>query len=153
MTRQKSKDFGFWLNAWNEWLGPAGTGFPGWRVHPGGAEAGGLGDLAGGYSAFADAMKHFAQGTETGALGPRLADALDPIKAAAALGDGDRLLRAFLTAAPMSPFASLTKNWQNVTPSRQQKAPRLLPLPDFRAHGNSRAPNLGCRVADRRALQ
>ncbi|MGE4616276.1 MAG: hypothetical protein AAEJ43_04585, partial [Gammaproteobacteria bacterium] len=69
-------------------------------------------------SAFADAMKHFAQGTETGALGPRLADALDPIKAAAALGDGDRLLRAFLTAAPMSPFASLTKNWQNVTPSR-----------------------------------
>ena len=114
-----------------------------------GAEVGGLGDLAGGYSAFADAMKHFAQGTETGALGPRLADVLDPIKAA----DGDRLLRAFLTAAPMSPFASLTKNWQNVTPSRQQKAPRLLPLPDCRAHGNSRAPNLGCRVADRRALQ
>ena len=107
MTGQTSKDYGSWLNAWTEWLGPAGTGFPGWKVHPGGAEAGGLGDLAGAYSVFADAMKHFAQGKETGDLGSRLADAIERIKGAAALGDGDRLLRAFLTVAPMSPFASL----------------------------------------------
>ncbi len=107
MTGPTGKDYGSWLNAWTEWLGPAGTGFPGWKVHPRGAQAADLGDLAGAYSAFAEVMKHFAQGNETGDLGSRLAAAIDRIKAAGALGDGDRLLRAFLTTASMSPFASL----------------------------------------------
>ena len=107
MTGQTGKDYGSWLNAWTAWLGPAGTGFPGWKVPPSGAQATELGDLAGAYSAFAELMKHFAQGNETGDLGSRLAEAIDRIKAAGALGDGDRLLRVFLTSASMSPFASL----------------------------------------------